>query len=354
MGTYNQAPFLREALDSLLQQTYRNLQIIVVNDGSTDETAAILESYDDPRLEILSLSANEGMPRAYNRGFARVRGEYTTWTSSDNVSDPRQIEVLLQALRAHPQYRLAYSDYRYLGALTGDYRVGPVEADAIYHEGKTIGASFLFRTELLREKPGPPFDEALAGVEDTAMWLDFSRLTKFLYVPQVLYGYRLHPGQITGRIRATTGYAPLLARMRDRYQAKYGPDWQCAFPPPHGPHQRVLFVYCFALHGGVETVLGETIKALREQGFEAEVGVLEDYGGAKLFAGLCPCHVIGSSEQEVVVPQLAELLRRGNFDLVHQIAPPLTYAAVGAAGFSGPVVAACHGNVALARASPRW
>ena len=80
-----------------------------------------------PSVLLAAASPTHPIPaEVYNQGFARVRGDYTTWTSSDNVSEPEQLEVLLRALQAHPRYRLAYSDYRYIGAATEVYPVGPV------------------------------------------------------------------------------------------------------------------------------------------------------------------------------------------------------------------------------------
>lgn len=94
---YNAAKYLREALDSVLQQTYRNLQIILVDDGSTDETAAIIQSYNDDRIEYY-YQENRGQCAASNTGIAKARGDYIKFFDADDVMNPYHIEAQLKRL----------------------------------------------------------------------------------------------------------------------------------------------------------------------------------------------------------------------------------------------------------------
>jgi glycosyltransferase involved in cell wall biosynthesis len=95
LPTYNQAEYLPLALDSIFQQTWRDFELIVVNDGSTDATPKILERYHSQYAGRCPFhvvhQANQKLPRALNEGFRRARGEYLTWTSSDNVLHPEYI-----------------------------------------------------------------------------------------------------------------------------------------------------------------------------------------------------------------------------------------------------------------------
>jgi glycosyltransferase involved in cell wall biosynthesis len=109
LPTYNGARWLAESIDSCLSQTYRDLELIVVVDGSTDETPAILARYDDPRLRVIT-KPNGGLPRALNTGFDAARGELLSWTSDDNVYLPRAMEVMVEYLDAHPSTPMVCTD----------------------------------------------------------------------------------------------------------------------------------------------------------------------------------------------------------------------------------------------------
>ncbi len=284
MGTYNQAEYLAAAVDSALAQTYERLQVIVVDDGSTDDTADILAQYDDPRLEVVGYRENRGMCAAYNDGFARVRGHYCTWTSSDNVMHGNQVQRLLQVLAENPEAGLSYSDFQMMGRRRGRAGWGEVSFEDVYDDGKTIGASFMFRSDLLR-MGNVAFDDRVSGVQDTLMWLDLMMRKPFVYVPEVLYSYRSHGEQLTKRIIHGDGYAPLLTRMREVFDAKYR-SW---------PGQlRVLHVYRHCSYGGVETVLRNLIEALAERDIASEVCFQLDKGALSTFEGVCPTHLLGS------------------------------------------------------------
>tara|TARA_R110002012_G_scaffold156060_1_gene316909 strand:+ start:6114 stop:7724 length:1611 start_codon:yes stop_codon:yes gene_type:complete len=100
MPTYNDAKYLKSAIDDILNQTYANFEFIIVNDGSTDETAQILESYakQDPRIRVFD-KENGGTGSALNHGFRQARGEFGTWVSSDDNKQPNYLEVLVSVLK---------------------------------------------------------------------------------------------------------------------------------------------------------------------------------------------------------------------------------------------------------------
>lgn len=106
MPTYNQAAFLKRAIDSILAQTVQDFELIVVDDGSTDNTAEILTEYDDPRMQVWH-KPNGGTGTALNMGFQWARGEYETWFASDNLMYPENLENLLAGIG---DADLVYSD----------------------------------------------------------------------------------------------------------------------------------------------------------------------------------------------------------------------------------------------------
>ncbi|MBI5568418.1 MAG: glycosyltransferase [Desulfomonile tiedjei] len=103
LPTFNGARFIRECIDSVLSQTIRDLELIVVVDGSTDDTEAILRTYDDSRITTI-VTENRGQARAMNTGFEIARGNYWSWTSDDNVYLPDAFAVMARYLDDHPDY----------------------------------------------------------------------------------------------------------------------------------------------------------------------------------------------------------------------------------------------------------
>jgi glycosyltransferase involved in cell wall biosynthesis len=107
--SYNQAPFLAETLDSVLAQDYPAVELIVVDDGSTDDSVAIIERYAD-RLAWWTQQPNAGQVAALNKGFARAGGTYLTWINSDDTLLPGALARLVAALEADPELALVYGD----------------------------------------------------------------------------------------------------------------------------------------------------------------------------------------------------------------------------------------------------
>src|SRR3989338_242445 len=99
LPTYNGAKYIRQSIESCLDQTYKNIELIIVDDASTDETPKIVKSYADPRLVYIRHEKNMKLPAAFNTGFSRASGDYLTWTSDDNFYDVSAIDKMLGFMR---------------------------------------------------------------------------------------------------------------------------------------------------------------------------------------------------------------------------------------------------------------
>lgn len=213
---YNHADFLPHAIKSILAQTYKNWELIVVNDGSSDDfQGAIRPFLPDKRIRIVNQS-NLKLPAALNNGFRFAVGEYFTWTSADNIMLPNQIEVLVRALQLNQNYGLAYSDYTAIddsGANLDDadwrkhnrpdgsarlHLPEHVTLNNFHDSGDNfLGASFLWRADI-HDAVGA-HDENCLGGEDYDFWLRMSIITPFLHVPHNLYEYRVHDKTLNAR-----------------------------------------------------------------------------------------------------------------------------------------------------------
>jgi glycosyltransferase involved in cell wall biosynthesis len=192
LPTRNGSRYLNESLQSIVDQTWTNWELIVVNDGSTDDTGRMIDTWaaKDTRIRAVHLKTNVGVPSALNRGFAEAQGEYFTWTSDDNRYRPAAIERFMIYLQSHPDVDLVYSDWSKIdaaGQVLEKVRVLPPEA---LPQTNCVGGSFLFRRALFEALGGYATDLFLA--EDYDFWLRaFSRF-QLAALHEDLYEYRIH------------------------------------------------------------------------------------------------------------------------------------------------------------------
>jgi glycosyltransferase involved in cell wall biosynthesis len=107
---YNYGRFLRECLDSVFVQTFRDIEVIVIDDGSTDDTPGILESVSEPRLKHFRIP-NGGISGARNAGLRRAPGEFVAFLDADDRWRPHKLETELAMLRAEPSVGVVFSDF---------------------------------------------------------------------------------------------------------------------------------------------------------------------------------------------------------------------------------------------------
>jgi len=112
MPTFNQGRYIRQSIQSVLSQTYRAFELIIVDDASTDDTPQILKELvcGNPHISLLRNETNLGTGRSLNHGFSIAHGEMETWWASDNVMYPNCLETLVGHLRQHPEVDYVYSD----------------------------------------------------------------------------------------------------------------------------------------------------------------------------------------------------------------------------------------------------
>ncbi|HUN07790.1 MAG TPA: glycosyltransferase [Aggregatilineales bacterium] len=200
---FNQAHYLNNAIESLLVQTRRPNEIIIVNDGSTDNTAEVAGRYGSPI--ILINQANMGISGALNTGYRAATSDLVTVLASDDTLEPSSLEKRMKLLETHPEWRVVYSDVAFMndtGELLGRYSQMMPE---LQPSGNVFGVlarynlmpfhAFLFRRECL-EKCGY-FDETLHWMEDYEFLLRLASHYDFYYLDEPLANYRVHAGQTT-------------------------------------------------------------------------------------------------------------------------------------------------------------
>ncbi len=231
---YNGSNFLREAVDSALAQTHPRVEVLVVNDGSTDagRTAAVARRYGD-RIRYVE-QENGGVAAALNTGVREMRGDYLSWLSHDDVYLPGKVAAQVARLAEAPPGSVFFSDYEYIDAsgrvtgvrrFRGNVAAMPVE---IVTSDPVHGCTTLIPRSSL-EAVGP-FDVSLRTAQDYDMWSRLASRFPFVHVPEILLRSRIHGEQgtrtiATHREEAARAHARLVGRLSEE-------DVRAAWPGP--------------------------------------------------------------------------------------------------------------------------
>jgi glycosyltransferase involved in cell wall biosynthesis len=202
LATYNRRDWLRLAMDSVLDQSYPNLELVVMDDGSTDGTPELLDEYsrsNPPERFRYSRHENMGQARTLNRGYEMARGEVLGYLSDDDLLAPSAVSRLVTELVAVPDAVAAYPGYRMLN-VNGDIvdTVRPIEyspVEAFRLHDTVIGPGALVWRGTLESTGG--WDPNLHWMGDLILWMRVGLVGPVVRVPEPLASWRRHPGGIT-------------------------------------------------------------------------------------------------------------------------------------------------------------
>jgi glycosyltransferase involved in cell wall biosynthesis len=268
--TYNRARLLREAIQSALAQTHAEREVIVVDDGSNDETAALVAGFGNAVRYLRQ--ENAGVAAARNRGAGMATGDYLHFLDSDDILHPQAVERLLAVIEAHPEAGMAYGQ---TSEGTADGPPSPLFVpDGARPAGVWPGARELRRllrrnyihlgAALLRrsawERIGG-FNPAFQSIcEDWDVWVCAATCGAVGYVPQVVLGYRLQPDGLTSRYNA---------RNVDRYLANHRAILDRVFATAEvsaqlAPYRAEIEAYHLYLRAWLTFSIGDVVAARRE------------------------------------------------------------------------------------------
>jgi glycosyltransferase involved in cell wall biosynthesis len=196
---HDQGRYVGEALASVQAQTHPAIEVVVVDDGSTDETPEVLRQVRDPRLRVLT-QGNRGLPAARNAGIALARGDYFLPLDADDRIEPTMIEACLRVLEARPRLGFAFTHLRLFGEEQGVYKQPPYN---FYRQLLSNGVSVcaLVRKQAWVEAGG--YNEAMIlGAADWDFWIACGeRGWHGALVPEPLFCYRVRQGSMYSRTR---------------------------------------------------------------------------------------------------------------------------------------------------------
>lgn len=218
MAVRNGAPFLRTSVESILAQSFRDFQFLIVDDASTDGTAEIVRSAADPRIELLCLPGNVGQTAALNIGLRRAASPWIARMDADDFSAPTRLEEQMRALSRFPGMRCVGTA---VWEFNGDPRVvgrivrRPAGEEEIRREALVgrglIHGSVLIGREALLDVGG--YDERYRYAADRELFIRFTKRYKAMNLPEPLLGIRRHPAQDSFSKEAADEYVAIFLRL---------------------------------------------------------------------------------------------------------------------------------------------
>jgi len=224
--TYNRAYLVGRAIRSVLNQTFQDFEIIVVDDGSTDNTEEVVKSFNDPRIRYIRHEQNRGGSAARNTGIRAARGEYIAFLDSDDEWLPQKLERQVNAFKSLDETTgLVYTGLRFVdhkGTLLWEQR--PNLSGYIFHkllQRNVIGtaSSVMLRRDCLLSTG--LFDETLPSRQDLDLWIRIARQFKVFPIPEPLTVHYVHEQRITADLNAKIrGHKLFMAKFENELNSK--------------------------------------------------------------------------------------------------------------------------------------
>ena len=197
MPVYNVGAYVDKAIRSILRQTYQDFVLLIMDDGSTDDTAARVMRFRDARIRYERNERNLGLADNLNRGLSLIDTEYVARFDGDDIAEPDWLEANMQVLESHPEIGICSSGFQWFGTRKGTILYPEHHKDSMCQMlfGCTVIVP-VFRKAVLDEHH-IRYKASAFPAEDYQMWAECYRVTQVYNIPRVLFHYRMHDSQIS-------------------------------------------------------------------------------------------------------------------------------------------------------------
>ncbi|MDP2385896.1 MAG: glycosyltransferase [Bacteroidota bacterium] len=200
LPAYNAEKYIAEAIQSVLSQTYVNFELIIVDDGSTDSTGKIIDSFSDKRIKHIVNEKNIGLIATLNKGLTLVKGELVMRMDADDICLPLRMERQVAFLKDKPEIGICGCNYIEFSKSAERFVTLSSDHNEIYAKmlfnSSVVHPSLMIRMSLLKDLD-VVFDNKFPHAEDYELWSRLIFNCKFSNVNELLFRYRLHEGQVT-------------------------------------------------------------------------------------------------------------------------------------------------------------
>lgn len=191
--SYNQARFLDETIRSVLAQNYANIEYIIIDGGSSDGSAEVIQSYKNQLAWWVS-EPDQGQTDAINKGFARATGEILAWINADDTYLPHAVEEAVEFLSFHPEASMVYGDANLIndqGVVIGKFPARQTNLRSMLRGSVHIPQQTTFFRKKHWDLVGP-LDPSFYFAMDYDLWVRLARLGDLVYLPRLWANFRLH------------------------------------------------------------------------------------------------------------------------------------------------------------------
>lgn len=224
MSVYNGEEFVAEAIRSILNQSCRDFEFIIVNDGSVDRSAGIIRSFEDGRIVYLENAGNIGLIASLNRGLQQARGKYIARMDHDDSALPERLAEQLAHFETNKELVVAGSDYYLLNGTRQTRSAQHWSQHSDYLKTVLLFSTcFAHPTVMMKNsfaETGTVYDKEFRHAEDYRLWTKLALRGDFSVIPKALIRYRVHAGQTT--VQNRSAQFALSARIREDYLAALG------------------------------------------------------------------------------------------------------------------------------------
>ena len=227
LPAYNAELYLKEAIDSVLAQTFTDFELIILNDGSTDQTESIILSYDDPRIVYVKNEQNLGLIGTLNKGMALAKGKYIARMDADDICFPERFAKQVEFLEKNQEYVICgTSAYRFYDHISDGKAFNvPLSDESIrirlFFNSGFIHPSVMFRTSVVRDYH-LGFSEDYKYAEDYFFWMDLLKYGKgFNFKEKLLYYRVVATSQTAVGNSNVEKRKEILGNIHKRYFADY-------------------------------------------------------------------------------------------------------------------------------------
>ncbi|SOB91162.1 glycosyl transferase family 2 [Ureibacillus xyleni] len=201
MPVYNREAYINDAIDSVLNQTYQDFELIIIDDGSTDNTINQINSYDDSRIVLIKHDSNKGISAARNTGLRHAKGEFIVNSDSDDINLPTKFEEQLYFLEKNQEMDIVGCHYQHFSEEgLGEIWYFPEDNDYIKANRllwNQQAPTSMIRRKKIEDKGLLYYDEFFSSAEDTEFFNRMPDDVKMTNIQKVLYLYRRHNAQVT-------------------------------------------------------------------------------------------------------------------------------------------------------------
>jgi glycosyltransferase involved in cell wall biosynthesis len=215
MPVYNSEHYIREAIESILNQTFTDFQFLIIDDASTDQTISIINSYKDPRIDLIEKVKNTGYTKSLNLGLKKARGKYIARMDSDDISLPERFEKQVAFLESNLDYVLCGTSYSILGedriiAVPNSFeeiKFNLLRGNCIAHP------TVMLRNEVLL-KHGLKYNPKMEPSEDYDLWVQLLSKGKLHNLKEDLLLYRMHNSSVSRKRAAEQENTSIEVRLK--------------------------------------------------------------------------------------------------------------------------------------------